>query len=728
MAAVFFSTARSSRPAFRHGSSPAFTGDEKTSTRQPLIPKQELIEIQQGIDKAERIVLQHGKFDYQALRTVMPKLRWPWPKIDDSLISGHLIASSQPHDLTSMVLIYLGLNIKPFEEDLKTAVVEAKKIIRKEFPEWAIAKAGRTDMPSAKGSDSKSKAKGKQDTSAWSYDMWTPRAVAQALEYPDDHPWRHVARLYNCADTTTTVLLKKAHEKIMVDRGLMKIYVARLKYLPVIAEMEEAGVTIHEGRLRELEEEYKEFSEGAEAVCKGIAKEYNYDLELPAASINNSLRHFIWGCTEAKCPKCGYQIRFNTPAEQTELNCPQCNKVKAGRLLIPMQSKVNPYLGLPAVKLTGNKEPSLDKEAMELYQLNLPEGSKPLMFINKLRGKRSRDTALTYMKSYERFWVPVQGEERWFRLFPSLNPTGTATLRCSSERPNEQNISRREDFNLRYMFGPVPGREWYSLDYENLELRIPAYVSNERVMIELFEKPNEPPYFGSYHLMNASIIYPDLFYGKVCPHCWDMPQAKPCKHAPKVRICDLKGAFKKKYEASWYRYVKGFGFAFSYGCLEPTGDRAAHKKGAYALVKDNLKEHSKLNAEKIDMANRLGYVETLPDSEIDPTRGYPVECKRSKWGRISPTVPLNFFVQSSACWIMMRAMVKIAAYLKTLPDYYMVMQIHDEVVLDFPCVADGSNSHIVKKVASIMASVGECVGVPLTVGTTHHPHNWSDGE
>ena len=712
--------------------------------RQPIIPKSELLELREhilglngGPRAATRLVLQHGKFDYRVTKTIIPRIKWPWDRTDDTLISGHLLHSSQPHDLTSMVLLHCGLNIKPFEDALEEAVRAAVKIIKKQFPTWRIAKQGLEEMPSAKPGNDEDVERGKQDTSPWKYDMWTPRELAIELGYPADHPWHSVARLYNCADSTTTVVLKLVHEKMMADRGLQKIYKARLEYLPVIAEMEEAGVTLNYDRLKELEEEYREYVEAAEAVCKSIAKGYGFNLELPKSGVNDSLRHFIFGALKEQCPKCGYTVHSKEIPEGasdkvvalSELTCPECKKVKNGKAIVRLEQVKKPYLGMPPVELTKSRQPSLKSAVIETYQTMLEDG-KPLLFFNRLKGKRSRDTALTYMESYQRFWVPVQGQEKWFRLYPSLNPTGTSTLRCSSSNPNEQNISKKEDFNLRYMFGPTPGREWWSLDYQNLELRIPAYVSNERVMIELFEKPDDAPYFGSYHLMNASIIYPDLFYGKVCPHCWDIPDPSkpPCKHAPKVPICEIKGAFKKKYEATWYRFVKGFGFAFSYGCMEPTGDRAAHKKGAFNLVKDNLKEHSKLNAAKIEMANRLGYVETLPDLEVDPDRGYPLEFKKNKWGKISPTEPLNYFVQGTACWIMMRAMVKLSPYLKTLKDTYMVMQIHDELVIDMPYSANKGNLPIAQEISRIMASVGDCVEVPLTTGISYHPHNWSEEE
>src|SRR5258707_9055727 len=75
------------------------------------------------------------------------------------------------------------------------------------------------------------------------------------------------------------------------------------------------------------------------------------------------------------------------------------------------------------------------------------ERSKQLAFIKALGAKRKRDTAIAYMKGYKRFWLPTNGLDEWHRLHPSLNPTGTGTLRWSCTNPTEQNISRHEGVN-----------------------------------------------------------------------------------------------------------------------------------------------------------------------------------------------------------------------------------------------------------------------------------------
>jgi DNA polymerase I-like protein with 3'-5' exonuclease and polymerase domains len=529
-------------------------------------------------------------------------------------------------------------------------------------------------MPSAKTGSKKDK-KGVESESPWKFDCWLPRAIALKEDYPKNHAWWTVLSEYGNSDSTVTLPLYKIQKQLLEEKGLWKIYEEKLKLLSIITDMEERGVTASQKRCRELGKRYKDESAQAGRLCVNIAKSYDYDLTLPKSGNNGSLVKFCFG-----------------------------------------------PLGLESLKKSKKTgEPSLDKEVLEQYEITLSTRSKPFHFVRAIRGKRKRDTAIGFINSYaDKFGIPFLDDPDWMTLYPGLNDTGTGTLRGASSNPNGQQISKKEDFNLRYCFGPAPGREWYSCDYENIELRIPAYESGERVMIELFEKPDEPPYFGSYHLMNASIVYPDIFWP----------------------LAEKKGEFKKKYASTWYQYIKNFGFAVGYGAMlgSGTADRAAHyaeylilypnrrgSGGAQEQVVSRLKEHSKLNKKYIDFAEKHNYVETLPDKTVDPTRGYPIMCSRSPWGKISPTIPLNYHVQSTAMWCTTKSMIRCAEYLKSYPSHFMTLQVHDEIVFDFP-QGDKRNGRIIMMVKSMMEQSGEDIGIPLTVAVNRHSNNWSESD
>lgn len=682
---------------FRHGARPFYvtlcTDPEQPPqfyewavdpfTRMPEIPDEDLEEIRELVLRSPLdggCVLHNAKFDVTALNSVIPDLgeRWPWETTHDTLYMAHLLASNQPKNLTALAVQYLGIDIEPFEVAIDRAVTEARRMCRrKDFiakhGEWRIAKQGLPEMPSAKEKCGK-------------YDMWLPKAVAKAEGYPEDHPWWTVLQEYANPDSAVTSALFAEMRSIVERRGLTAIYETRRKLLPVIYDMERAGVTVSRKRLEELRDRYERESEDAGDRCVKIAQTFEYDLRLPKSGNNRSLLEFCFGREEF----------------DDEGLCPPDYSLG-----------ISKWIDLPVVGTTDTGNPSLDKAAMETYLHTLPPGPQ-LDFVTHLVGMRSRDTGVNYLEGYQRFWVET-GEEGWYYLFPSLNATGTDTLRMSSQNPNAQNISKKENFNLRYAFGPAPGREWWCMDAQNIELRIPAYKSGEQEMIELFEHPNDPPYYGSNHLLNFSTVYGDLWEkesrevgsDKVGPHC------------------------KKKYAATWYQWCKNGGFAKQYGAQKEKTDATFRRPGAYDLIESRFRKLAALNAKCVNLANKTGGVETVPDKTVDPNGGYPLLCTRTEWGKIKPTVPLNYHVQGTAMWWMCKAMLRTSEYLNAeFPTARIVLQVHDELVFDFPQGIAGPtrnrNLRHVRELRRLMELGGDDIGVPTPVNVEYCPVTWAD--
>lgn len=638
-------------------------------TRQPNIPQQDLREIQQAIDDAGWLVLQNTKFDVHALDTIFTgKLRWDWDKVYDTLIAGHLLASNQPHDLTTMAMVYLRANLQPYEDDIEEATQAARRWAKSNRPNWRIAKKGDPMMPSAK-------------EKTWKFDMWLPRVVAKEEGYAEDHPWYSLCSTYANSDSAATLALFPAMQRHIVKRKLWRIYEARLKVLRIAHLMEDTGISIHGKRLEELTKTYKKESNKANRLCVAIAEKRGFELELPKSGNNKSLSEFVFS------PK-----GLNLAPKQEDL---------------PKQGKG--YRKSQFLTPTG--KPSLSKPVLEHWMATLPEKSAALRFVTALRGKRKRDTALTYMEGYKRFWLPEAAD--WYRLHPSMNPTGTDTLRWSVSNPNEQNISKQEGFNLRYCFGPAPGREWWSLDAKNIELRLPAFEAGETEMIDLFRNEDKPPYYGSYHMLIFDTLHPDKF----------------AKHGMDS---------KKVFESTWYQWTKNGNFAVQYGAVESSGtaDRAYHVPGAQRRIQSRFTKVTELNKRLMKFAAEHGYVETIPDKTVDPDRGYPVECTRSRWGTILPTVPLNYHTQSSAMWWMQKAMVRCQSYLDQINENathkaYLILQVHDELVFDFPRGQGPkpwkTNLAKVKTIRRLMEKGGDDYGIPTPVSLTYHAKTWSEG-
>jgi DNA polymerase-1 len=79
------------------------------------------------------------------------------------------------------------------------------------------------------------------------------------------------------------------------------------------------------------------------------------------------------------------------------------------------------------------------------------------------------------------------------RIHTSFNQTVTATGRLSSSEPNLQNIPIRteEGRQIRSAFVPAAGWRMLSADYSQVELRILAHVSDDRILIEAFENDED---------------------------------------------------------------------------------------------------------------------------------------------------------------------------------------------------------------------------------------------
>jgi DNA polymerase I-like protein with 3'-5' exonuclease and polymerase domains len=313
-------------------------------TRKVFWDPEDVAEYRRRTEEADELGYQNAKFDLsmERLLGIEPDFS---KLIHDSLISGHLLGSNHDHDLTSMAYEYLGVNIQPYETALEIATKQARTICGRKFPEWRIAKEGLPEMPSAKAK-------------TWKYDSWLPKALAEELEYPDDHPWFRVHEEYAATDPVVTYDLIACHRTMLEERGLYPIYLERLKLIQVIYGIEQAGVSINLDRMRELRADYERESGLCSRKMRSIAGRRGYELILPKSGNNKSLVNFVFR-----------------------------------------------ELGLPAVawsEKTG--EPSLDKGVLEHYAATLEPGPAR-DFVMLLRRKRKRDTSIGFLESYDKFGV-----------------------------------------------------------------------------------------------------------------------------------------------------------------------------------------------------------------------------------------------------------------------------------------------------------------------------------
>ena len=649
--------------------------------RKVAVDTPDLRQIAEWFDKADEIIFQNAKFDIRALIAVGLKWkeRW-WEKVHDILLSGHMLASGDNLYLDDLALKYLRVNIRQYEDKLQEIVTACRAIVKKQFPKWLIAhKEGLPGHPSMKGSSSN------EDLKLWKWDTWLPTELAYKMKYPETHEYFTSLHDYALTDSSVTLAIRDIHKQILEKKGLTGIYEERRKLIKVVYQMESNGVTYSEKRMKKLYSDYSKLVKESESVCLSVSGMK----ELPKGGSSNALKTFL----------------FET-------------------------------LKLPVVKVTKKSQaPSADKDAMEIWKSQADPNSRAGKFLRHLSRTRKCGTSCKYMDSYEKYSVrlPRTGSD-CLKLHSNFGLTNTDTLRGASERPNNQNVSKQgyydPDFpdsqlpSVREGFGPDDGREWWSADYENIELRIPAYEAGEDEMLQLFERPNDAPYYGSQHLLIAHILWTKEF-----------------------EQCLKEGvSFKDKYKATLYQWTKNGDFAVTYGAMIESGtaDRAYHQPGAQEKIEKRFTKIAKLNQQLIAHANKYGYVWTMTDREIGS--GYPLEIPRNEWGRIRPTTPLNYHSQGTAMWCTCKAMRRCNNFLEQWnrseealrrieanvkrgferKGYYITMQIHDELVFDFPKGATPTeNQDVILKCQELMEESGEDIGVPLPVDYSYHPHSWA---
>jgi DNA polymerase-1 len=102
-----------------------------------------------------------------------------------------------------------------------------------------------------------------------------------------------------------------------------------------------------------------------------------------------------------------------------------------------------------------------------------------------LNYRKLKKIAVAYGRSFLKYVHPKTG-----RIHPEFLQFGTETGRVSSRNPNCQNIPRNEAF--RSCFKADPGRKVVTADYSQIEIRIAAKITEEPLLIEAFEKGQDP--------------------------------------------------------------------------------------------------------------------------------------------------------------------------------------------------------------------------------------------
>jgi DNA polymerase-1 len=291
--------------------------------------------------------------------------------------------------------------------------------------------------------------------------------------------------------------------------------------------------------------------------------------------------------------------------------------------------------------------------------------------LESLRGKHPVvDWVLEYrelakLKSTYLDALPLQVNPLTGRVHTSYNQTGSVTGRIASSDPNLQNIPIRTDLGrqVRRGFIASAGKALLSVDYSQVELRIAAHMSGDQAMLETFRAGLD------IHTATAAAVY---------------------------------GIPLEQVTSQQRRRAKGINFGLIYGMSAFGLTRQTDLTLAEAedFVQAYFRQFPGVKA-YLDGMRRLaadqGYVETLLGRRryFPGLKGQGNPATRSREEREAINAP----IQGTAADIMKIAMLHVpAALVKAGLAGRMLLQVHDELVLECPVAELGQTARLVQSV------------------------------
>ncbi len=392
--------------------------------------------------------------------------------------------------------------------------------------------------------------------------------------------------LAEAADITGR-LATALHQDVQ-NAGLLKLYQDMdWPLVPVLARMEQTGVKIDRGALAAMSSRLEgEIAAKAKEIYEVCGMEFNIS-----------------------SPKQLGDVLFN------KLNLPKPVKYGKGKTI---STAVDVLEGLAAT----HAAPRLVLEYRQLTKLKS-----------------------TYVDALPALINPASG-----RLHTTFGQTGTATGRLSSTNPNLQNIPIRTELGreIRAAFTAEPGHLLLAADYSQIELRLLAHFSKDRLLVEAFNRGDD------IHTLTASQVFgvPPLM---VTPD-----------HRRQAKVVNFGIVYG----------LSAFGLSQQLG-IEPGEARkfidAYFEKysGVRAFIDQTLEE-----------ARRDQHVKTLFGRE----RPIPdINSKNANQRGFAERTAVNTPLQGTAADLIKLAMIRIDALLNERGlKARMTLQVHDELVFEVP--------------------------------------------
>ncbi len=279
------------------------------------------------------------------------------------------------------------------------------------------------------------------------------------------------------------------------------------------------------------------------------------------------------------------------------------------------------------------------------------------------------------------------------RLHAKFLQTGTTTGRMSSQNPNLQNIPIKTELgrNVRNAFVATKGFTLVSLDYSQIELRVAAFLSEDKKLIDVFKDG------GDIHTTVASEVF---------------------------------GVAPDKVDSEMRRQAKVINFGIQYGMgvgslqknLGTTRKEAQRFYNEYfekfsglAIFITNTKASAAKNGYTETFFGRKRYFEGI-NSHIPFVRA------------AAERMAINAPIQGTQADIVKIAMARIDEYLvsqKLEKDAHLLLQVHDELIYEIKTTKMKQVTVQIKKIMEEVLSLRETSGVPI-VADMMAGDNWGE--
>ncbi|WP_051972019.1 DNA polymerase I [Massilia sp. 9096] len=331
-------------------------------------------------------------------------------------------------------------------------------------------------------------------------------------------------------------------------------------------------------------------------------------------------------------------------------------------------------LQLPVIKKTATGAPSTDEEVLQKLAEDYP---LPKVLLEH-RG-------LSKLKSTYTDKLPKMVNPNTGRVHTNYAQAVAITGRLASSDPNLQNIPVRtgEGRRIREAFVAAPGNVIVSADYSQIELRIMAHISGDEAMLRAFGAGED------IHRATAAEVF------GVPP---EEVQSEQRRYAKVINFGLIYG-------------MSAFGLAANLGIERGAASNYIERYFArFAGVKRYMDE-TRLRAKE------RGYVETVFGRRLWlPEINSPNGPRRAGAERAAINAPM----QGTAADLIKLAMIAVQDWIETEKlGTRMVMQVHDELVLEVP---EGELELVKHKLPELMAGVAT-LKVPLLAETGVGP-NW----